>query len=247
MAMIKKTNEINILREGGQILAQAVAHVIHHIVPGITTDELDQLFTEYVRGHNAEPSFLGFHGYPKSICTSINDEVVHAIPGNRKLISGDILGIDCGVRYKEYCTDMARTVAIGTVSAEAKDLMRVTKKALQLGIDQAIPGHTIGDIGAAIQRYVERHGYSVVRVLVGHGVGADVHEEPQIPNFGKAGSGRKLEKGMVLALEPMVNVGESDVVFDQNGWTVRTADGTLSAHFEETIVITEGAPELLTR
>lgn len=246
MGVIKTKKEIEALTESGNILARAMEQVLSRVTPGVTTDELDQLFTTIIKGLGAEPSFFGYQGYPKSICTSVNDEVVHAIPGKRKLKQGDIIGVDCGVRYKGYCTDMARTVAVGTISDEATRLIDVTRESLRLGIEQLHPGHTIGDIGAAIQKYVEKHHYSVVRVLVGHGVGEDVHEEPQVPNYGRAGTGLQLEVGMVLALEPMVNIGEPEVVFEEDGWTVRTADGTLSAHFEDTILITDAGPKLLT-
>lgn len=246
MAIIKAEHEIQALRDSGVILGKAMKHVLSHVQPGITTEELDELFVNIVQGLGAEPSFLGYQGYPKSICTSVNNQVVHAIPGKRQLQEGDIIGVDCGVRYNGYCTDMARTVAVGKITIDAEQLIDVAAESLRLGIAQLQPGNFIGDIGAAIQTYVESHGYSVVRVLVGHGVGEEVHEDPQVPNYGKSGTGMQLQPGMVLAVEPMVNMGAAEVVFEDDGWTVSTADGTLSAHSEDTILITENGPEVLT-
>lgn len=248
MAIIKTKAEIAALREGGHILAEAMRMLCDAARPGVTTNELDRMFSEFITSRGATASFLGYHGYPKSICASINDEVVHGIPSDRALKEGDIIGIDIGIRYKKFCTDMARTVAVGKISTQAQQLIDVTRNAL----DEAIPvlraGNTIGDIGATVQGVAEAEGFSIVRVLVGHGVGESVHEEPQVPNYGKRGKGRILEVGMVLAVEPMVNIGGPKVEFDEDdGWTVRTADGSLSAHFEDTIAILEDGPEVLTR
>ncbi|MFC1598279.1 type I methionyl aminopeptidase [Patescibacteria group bacterium] len=247
MSLIKTAEEIALMREGGKLLAQAIAVVVEQVRPGVSTDELDQVFTETLRGLGAEPSFLGYKDYPKSLCTSLGDEVVHGIPGERVLRDGDIIGVDGGARYKGFCTDMARTIAVGEPSEEVAQLLKVTEEALDIGIGQMVPGNTLGDIGAAIQEHAETNGYSVVRALVGHGIGEGVHEEPAVPNFGKPGQDDKLEPGMVLCLEPMINIGKHDVVMEDDGWTVRTKDGTLSAHFEDTIVVTEGKPEILTR
>lgn len=248
MGIIKTAEQIDAARESGRILATAVYATLEQVKPGVTTDELDAFFAGVIKEHNAEASFLGYKGYPKSICTSVNDEVVHAIPGPRVLEEGDIIGVDCGVRYKGMCTDMARTVAVGQVSEQLTQLMSVTQKALASGIEQLQPGNTLGDVGAAIEKHANDAGYGIVRVLVGHGVGEDVHEEPQVPNYGNAGSGRKIEPGMILAVEPMFNLGTEEVEFDdEDGWTVRTADGKLSAHFEDTIAILESGPEVLTR
>lgn len=248
MAIIKTTRQIADLREGGHILARAMDVVLARVVPGVTTNELDAAFVEYVRSQNAEPSFLGYHGYPKSICASINNEVVHGIPSDRVLREGDIIGVDIGIRYKGLCTDMARTVGVGSISTEAQRLIDVTRESLERAIPLLRSGNTIGDIGYTVQSYVEDHGYSIVRVLVGHGVGEGVHEEPQVPNYGKKGKGLRIETGMVLAIEPMVNVGTARVDFDEDdGWTVRTHDGELSAHFEDTIAVLADGPEVLTR
>jgi methionyl aminopeptidase len=248
MGIIKSKDQIQAARESGKILATAVFATLEQVKPGITTDELDAFFAECIAQHGAEASFLGYNGYPKSICTSVNDEVVHAIPGSRVLQEGDIIGVDCGVRYKGMCTDMARTVAVGSVSDELTSLMNVTEQALRSGIQQLHPGNRIGDVGAAVERHAHDPGYGIVRVLVGHGVGEDVHEEPQVPNYGKAGSGRVIEEGMILAVEPMFNLGTEEVDFDEeDGWTVRTADGSMSAHFEDTIAVTKNGPEVLTR
>lgn len=248
MGVIKTPKEVQALREGGVILAEAVEETLAAVRPGITTDELNRVFVAALTRHGgAEPSFLGYKGYTKSICTSVNNEVVHGIPGSRVLQEGDIIGVDCGVRYKGFCTDMARTVGVGAISEKAQQLIDVTRQSLEHALAVMKPGNTIGDIGAAVQHTVEKAGYSVVRALVGHGVGESVHEEPQVPNYGRAGSGLQLEAGMVLAVEPMVNEGHYDVVFENDGWTVSTNDGTLSAHFEDTIAIGAEGPEVLTR
>lgn len=247
MAMIKTDAEIQIMKEGGAILAAGMKALLLQVVPGITTDELDQLFVKTIREAGAESSFFGYRGYPKSICTSVNDEVVHAIPGKRVLNEGEIISLDCGVRYKGYCTDMARTIGVGSIDPEAQRLIDVTRAALERAVEVMRPGNRIGDIGHAVQTVVEAHGYNVVRVLVGHGVGIDVHEQPAVPNYGTRGTGMRLAPGMMLAVEPMVNRGTSEVVFDEHdGWTVRTADGALTAHFEDTILITDARPIVLT-
>ncbi len=236
------------MREGGALLAEALYALIAITRPGMTTNELDTFFADYIHRRGAKASFLGYHGYPKSICTSINNEVVHAIPSDRVLQEGDIIGLDCGVRYHGLCTDMARTIGIGKITPEAQRLIDATDESLQRAIPLIRVGNHIGDIGHAIQSFVEPLGYSVVRVLVGHGVGESVHEDPQVPNYGKKGTGVRLEAGMVLAVEPMVNCGGPEVEFDeQDGWTVRTADGSLSAHVEDTIAITTDGPVVLTR
>jgi methionyl aminopeptidase len=248
MGIIKTAAEIQCMREGGAILADALYMLVEKAKPGMTTNELDRLFLDYITQRGATPSFTGYSGYPKAICTSVNDEVVHALPSDRVLQDGDIIGLDCGVRYKGYCTDMARTIAIGTIPKETQQLIDVAAESLQRAIPMLRAGNRIGDIGHAVQSYVEPFGYGIVRVLVGHGVGAKVHEDPQVPNYGKAGTGKVLEVGMVLAVEPMVNMGTEDVEFDEeDGWTVRTADGSLSAHFEDTIAITADGPVVLTQ
>jgi methionyl aminopeptidase len=247
MGLIKTPGEITCMREGGAILADALFQLIDAAKPGITTNDLDLLFAEYIAQRGATASFLDYHGYPKSICTSVNDEVVHAIPSDRVLEEGDIIGIDCGVRYNGYCTDMARTIGIGRITAEAQQLIDVTRASLEKAIPVLRAGNQIGDIGHTIQSYVQPYGYGIVRVLVGHGVGESVHEDPQVPNYGRAHTGLQLKVGMVLAVEPMLNLGGAEVEFDeQDGWTVRTADGSLSAHSEDTIAITADGPVVLT-
>lgn len=247
MGVIKTAKEIQCMRESGAILADALYMLIDVAKPGMTTNDLDKLFADYIQSRGATASFLGYSGYPKSICTSVNDEVVHAIPSDRVLKEGDIIGLDCGVRFKGYCTDMARTIGIGKISAENQQLIDVTRESLAAAIPLLRAGNRIGDIGHAVESVVKPHHYGIVRVLVGHGVGTHVHEDPQVPNYGKAGTGQKLEVGMVLCVEPMVNIGDDEVEFDEeDGWTVRTLDGSMSAHFEDTIAITADGPEVLT-
>lgn len=247
MSIVKRPADIAALRQSGTLLAKIMRVLLAHVKSGITTQALDDLFRAEVGRVGGESAFLGYRGYKKAICTSVNDEVVHTLPSARVLRSGDVLSIDCGLRFQGWCTDITRTVGVGTMAPKAQRLIMVTQQALAIGTAQAVAGHTTGDIGAAIQQYVEQAGFSVVRKLVGHGIGREVHEEPALPNFGQAGAGVKLKLGMVLALEPMVNLGDSDVIFDRDGWTVRTADGTLSAHFEDTILVTGGQPEVLTK
>ncbi|NLY29920.1 MAG: type I methionyl aminopeptidase, partial [Firmicutes bacterium] len=215
--------------------------------PGITTASLDALAEEFIRDHNAIPAFKGYNGYPASICVSVNEEVVHGIPGARVLKGGDIVSIDIGVVVDGFYGDMARTYPVGEISEEAKRLISVTETALKKGIAAAVVGNRISDIGHAVQSCVEAHGMSVVRDFVGHGIGRNMHEEPQIPNFGRPGYGPRLKPGMVLAIEPMVNVGGWEVVVLSDNWTVVTADRSLSAHFEDTVAVTEGGPLVLTQ
>lgn len=245
--LIKTEQQIAIMAEGGALLAQILFGILKKMEVGMNTAEIDTMFHHALRGTEAEPVFLGYRGFPKTICTSLNDEVVHGIPHAARLLhEGDIIGIDCGLKYRGWCLDMSRTVGVGKIAAPARRLCSVTRNALAAGIGAATPGNTIGDIGAYIQDVVERAGYSVVRALVGHGIGRTLHEEPAVPNYGKSGKGLRLETGMVLAIEPMVNMGTHHVVVDADGWTVRTADGTLSAHMEDTIAITDQGPRVLT-
>lgn len=247
MALIKTLDQIQSGRKSGALLAEAMDVLCAAVKPGMTTNDLDALFVDFLKQRGATPTFLGYKGYPKTICASVNNQVVHAIPSNRVLEDGDIIGIDCGLKYEGFITDMARTVAVGSISEEAQRLIEVTRVALQKGIEQLYPGNMIGDIGAAIQTSVESHGFGVVRSLVGHGVGDEVHEEPNVPNYGIAGTGMILEPGMVLALEPMVTLGHHDVEMERDGWTIVTADGTLSAHFEDTIAVVADGHEVLTK
>ena len=207
------------------------------VEPGITTAELDRLAEEQIRRRGARPAFLGYRGYPKTLCTSINDEVVHGIPGKRALKEGDILGIDCGAIVEGYYGDAARTVAVGRIDPERAKLLRITREALEAGIAAARPGGRVSDIGAAVEAVAILHGYGVVRDFVGHGVGTALHEEPQIPNYGPPGRGAALKAGMVIAIEPMFNLGRAEVSVDKDGWTVRTRDGSASAHFEYTVAL----------
>jgi methionyl aminopeptidase len=246
MIIIKSAKEIELMRIAGRIVAETHEKLKEVIKPGITTKELDIIAEEYIRKSGALPAFKGYYGFPASICTSVNEQVVHGIPGHVVLKDGDIVGIDIGAIYEGYVGDAARTHGIGTISSEAERLIKVTQESFFAGIEYAREGNRLSDISHAIQQYVEAHGYSVVRDLVGHGIGKSMHEDPQIPNYGLAGRGPRLAAGMALAIEPMVNQGKYAVKTLSDGWTVLTADGSLSAHYENTIVITKQAPELLT-
>jgi methionyl aminopeptidase len=244
---IKSENEIELMRESGRILAKVLDELQDMVRAGITTLDIDKKCAELIRKYNCTASFLNYNGYPASICISVNDEVVHGIPNkNRILKDGDIVSLDCGVIYQGFHSDAARTVPVGQISKEAQRLIDVTKQSFYEGIKFAKAGHHLHEISEAIQTYVEAHGYSVVRDLVGHGIGRALHEDPQIPNFSQKRRGPKLEAGMTLAIEPMVNAGRYDVYWEDDDWTVVTADGSLSAHYENTILITDGEPELLT-
>jgi len=234
------------MREAGNILATVHDELVKLIEPGISSYELDRHAYELIKGFGCIPSFLNYEGYPASLCVSINDEVVHGIPSKkRKLHDGDIVSLDCGVIYKGYHSDSARTYAVGNISEEAQMLIDVTKESFFEGIKYAKPGNHLYDISKAIQKYVEDRGFTVVRELVGHGIGTHLHEDPQIPNFKQIGRGIRLKPGMTLAIEPMINAGEKDVWFLDDDWTVVTRDGKYSAHYENTVLITEGEPELL--
>lgn len=244
---IKSEKEIELMRESGKILARVLEDLQGMVKAGISTYDIDKKCAELIKRYDCIPSFLNYNGYPASICISVNDEVVHGIPNkNRILKDGDIVSLDCGVIYQGFHSDAARTVAVGEISKEAKRLIEVTKQSFYEGIKFAKVGHHLHEISEAIQTYVEDHGYSVVRDLVGHGIGRALHEEPQIPNFRQKRRGPRLEAGMTLAIEPMVNEGRYDVYWEDDDWTVVTADGSLSAHYENTILITDGEPELLT-
>lgn len=243
---IKSDSEINLMREAAEILIEAHELVASHIKIGITTKELDQIAEKFIKGKNAIPSFLNYHGYPASACISINEEVVHGIPGNRKLQDGDIVSVDLGVYYKGYHSDAARTYAVGEVSADKLKLIKVTEESFFEGLKYAKPGYHLNDISSAIGSYAEKHGYGVVRDLVGHGIGKQLHEEPQVPNYNTPRRGPKLQKGMVLAIEPMINMGTWQVRVLDDDWTFVTRDGSPSAHYENTVVITDDIPEILT-
>ncbi|MDO8524965.1 MAG: type I methionyl aminopeptidase [Candidatus Omnitrophota bacterium] len=247
MIVLRSKDEIAQIRMAGSILAHALAKIRKNAGAGIQTKELDAMAREDIIKHNGYPAFKGYKGYPGNICASLNETVVHGIPSDRRLRDGDILSIDIGVRFREYYADGAITFGIGEIGGTASSLIEVTRRALSIGIENARPGQRLTDISHAIQQFVEANGFSVVRALVGHGIGADIHEEPEIPNFGKPGMGPILEPGMVLAIEPMVNAGTFEVETLDDGWSIVTKDRKLSAHFEHTIVITEDGSEILTK
>jgi methionyl aminopeptidase len=247
MIILKQPEEIEKLRDSNGIVAEILKELRLRVKPGITTGELDRLAEEMSRKKGAVPAFKGYKGFPFSLCTSVNSEVVHGMPSDRVLVEGDIVSLDFGVFYRGYYGDAAITVPVGRVSEKAARLLRVTEGGLYDGIEQARAGNRLGDISAAVQRHVEAAGYSVVRDFVGHGIGRNLHEEPQIPNYGVKGRGIELKPGMVLAIEPMVNEGTYKVRVLQDGWTVTTEDGQLSAHFEHSVVIMENGPDILSR
>ncbi len=247
MVIRKSDRELALMRAAGRIVAITLAHLKERIKPGITTAEMDALAYEIVTKHGATPSFLGYRGFPASLCISINEELVHGLPGPRVLEEGDIVSVDFGAIYQGYHGDAAVTVAVGKISQETQRLVETTRGALEAAIAQARKGHYLGDISWAIQSYAESRGFSVVRQYVGHGIGRDMHEDPQIPNYGQPGRGILLKPGMTFALEPMVNIGSYLTRVLDDNWTVVTEDGELSAHFEHTIAITSGEPEILTR
>ena len=246
MITLKSEKEIALMRRAGKITAAARALARDMVKPGVTTQQIDKAVFEFIKSQGAVPSFLNYHGYPGSACISVNDEVIHGIPGKRVLKEGDIVSVDVGAYIGGFHGDCAGTYPCGQVSDEAMDLIRVTQQSFFDGIRYAREGHRLGDISAAIQSYVESHGYSIVREYVGHGIGRTLHEAPEVPNFGTAGRGTRLLRGMTLAVEPMVNAGGAAILNMADGWTVKTADGKLSAHYENTILITDGEPELLT-
>ena len=249
MIQLKSAREIEVMAQGGKILGATVQHLRSVVKPGMSTGELDAIAEEFIRSHDgAIPAFKGLYGFPGSICVSVNNEIVHGIPSKKRVLKdGDVLSIDAGVGYKGYFTDSATTVAIGNISAEAQRLLDVTAASLEAGIAAATVGNHIGDIGAAVQAVVEGAGFSVVRDLVGHGIGVEFHEEPQVPNYGKPKRREKLVPGLTLAIEPMVNIGGPATRTLSDRWTIVTLDGSLSAHFEHTVAITEAGPQVLTR
>jgi len=252
MIYLKTAQEIDAIRLSCRIVAEVLALVGTQVKPGISTIELDRMAEEYIRSRGAKPAFKGYgHSkdnlFPATLCTSIDAVVVHGIPGERILKEGEIIGIDVGVNHKGFFGDAARSFCVGKVSAAKERLLQVTEESLYKGIEQAVVGNTVHDISAAIQKHVETHGFSVVRDLTGHGVGKELHEEPAVPNFGKAGTGERLEAGMTLAIEPMVNAGTWKVRIASDGWTVMTDDGKPSAHFEHTVAIRDAAAEILTQ
>ncbi|RMF97641.1 MAG: type I methionyl aminopeptidase [Candidatus Schekmanbacteria bacterium] len=247
MIVLKTDDELKILEKVNGIVAKILRELEKKIVPGITTRELDKFAEEMIRDEDCIPAFKGYRGYPATLCVSVNEEIVHGIPSDKRLKEGDIVSIDIGAKYKGFYGDAAATFPVGDVSERAMRLIEATKGALEAGIAKAQEGNRLGDVSSAIQNYAESRGFSVVRYFVGHGIGRELHEEPQIPNFGEAGKGVRLKNGMVLAIEPMVNEGSYDVKILNDGWTAVTKDGKLSAHFEHTIAISNGRAKILTK
>lgn len=246
MIYYKTEEEIDIIKEGADILGRAHGLIAQAIKPGIKTIALDKIAFDFITESGGKPSFKGYSGFPSTLCISVNDQVVHGFPSNYELKEGDIISVDCGVFWKGFHSDSAYTYPVGKVSDEVSNLLKATKQSLYLGIENAVEGNRIGDISFAIQSYVEGFGYGVVRELVGHGVGKQLHEKPEVPNYGKRGSGPKLVSGMVIAIEPMINLGKKNIVQEDDGWTIRTADRKPSAHFEHTVLIRKEKAEILT-
>ncbi|MDR3236677.1 MAG: type I methionyl aminopeptidase [Prevotellaceae bacterium] len=245
MITLRTDEEIEILRENALLVSKTLAEVGKRIQPGVSTLELDKLAETFIRDHGAAPGFLGYNGFPNTLCLSVNDVVVHGIPSAYRLKEGDVISVDCGTRYKGYYGDSAYTFAVGEINEDAKHLLKATKESLFKGIAQAIDGNRVGDISFAIQNHVEPFGYSVVREMVGHGLGSRMHEKPDVPNFGHRGHGKRLQNGMVICIEPMINAGTKDVFMDEDGWTLHTRDGKKSAHYELTVCVRKGHPDVL--
>lgn len=246
MIHYKSKAEIELMRQSALLVSETIAVVAARIKPGVTTMQLDKIAEEFIKDNKATASFKGYNGFPFACCISVNDAVVHGFPTNDELVSGDIVSVDVGVFKNGFHGDSAYTFAVGEISEDVKKLLRVTKESLYLGIEKAIAGNRVGDIAFAIQEHTEKkHGYGVVRDLVGHGLGRHLHEEPQVPNFGKRGTGAKLREGLVIAIEPMINMGTKDVFHDKDGWTIRTADGKPAAHFEHDICVQKGKADIL--
>ena len=241
----KSVEEIELIRESSLLVSKTLGEIAKIIAPGVKTIELNKLAETYIRDNGGVPAFLNYHGFPYSLCISMNDQVVHGFPGQQVLVDGDLVSVDCGVELNKYIGDSAYTFAVGEVSDTVKTLMRVTMECLDLGVEKAVTGMRIGDIGYAVQEHAEKQGFGVVKELVGHGVGLQLHEKPEVPNYGKRGSGVKLEEGMVIAIEPMINAGKARVKFWDDGWTVSTIYGKPSAHYEHTVAIKKGKPEIL--
>lgn len=251
MIFLKTDEEIELMRVSNRLVGMTLGELAKHIKPGVTTKQLDKIAEEFIRSHGAVPTFLGYKGapgaidFPGSICASVNEHVVHGIPSDYELKEGDIISVDCGTFKDGFCGDSAYTFGVGEISGDAKHLLDVTKSSLYKGIENAVAGNRIGDIGDAVQSYCEKRRCSVVRELVGHGIGRKMHESPEVPNYGRRGTGVLLKKGMCIAIEPMINLGSKNVVFESDGWTVRTKDRKLSAHFEHTVAIREGKADIL--
>jgi len=246
MIYLKTDEELELMREANQLVAKTQAEVAKYIIPGVSTLQLDKIAEEFIRDNGAEPAFLGYGGFPNSLCTSVNENVVHGIPSAKVILrEGDIVSIDCGTVLNGFVGDSAYTFCVGEVSSDVKQLLKTTREALYVGIEQAVEGARVGDISYAIQSYCESRGYSVVRELVGHGIGKKMHEAPEVPNYGRKGTGPLLRNGMCICIEPMINMGVRNVVFEKDGWTVRTRDRKCSAHFEHCIAIHREGPRIL--
>jgi methionyl aminopeptidase len=246
MIFLKTDEEIELLRISNQIVARTLAELAKVIAPGVSTATLDKIAEEFIRDHGAVPGFLGYGGFPKSICTSVNEQVVHGIPSEEVILrEGDVISVDCGAYINGFHGDSAYTFEVGEVAPEVKKLLQVTKESLFLGIEQAVEGKRLGDIGNAIQSHCETHGYSVVREMIGHGVGRNLHESPEVPNYGRRGNGTMLKSGMTIAIEPMINLGKRQLVFEKDGWTTRTIDRQPSAHFEHSVAVRKGKADIL--
>lgn len=245
MIKLKTKKEIELMRESAQLVSKTLGMLAAEIRPGITTLYLDNLAETYIRDHQALPGFLGLYDFPNSLCISLNEQVVHGIPNKKSLLEGDIISVDCGVLKNGYYGDHAYTFPVGEISEEVKQLLMITKESLYLGIEQMQAGKRIGDVSFAIQRYTEKHGYGVVRELVGHGLGQEMHESPEVPNYGKRGRGTVIKNGLVVAIEPMINLGTRKVKQLSDGWTIVTADGKPSAHFEHNVAVVDGKPDIL--
>jgi len=246
MIVIKTADEIELMRESNQLVSKTLAELAKHIKPGVSTESLDQVAEAFIRDHGAVPGFLGYQGYPKTLCTSVNSEVVHGIPSEKVILQdGDLISVDCGVVMDGFYGDTAFSFEVGTVSPEVRRLLSTTRESLYKGIEAAVEGKRVGDIGHAVQEHAEGSGYSVVREMVGHGLGRNMHEAPEVPNYGRRGSGPKLKKGMVICIEPMINMGRRQIHQEPDGWTIRAADHMPSAHFELAVAIDKGEADIL--
>ncbi|TAJ13373.1 type I methionyl aminopeptidase [Marinilabiliaceae bacterium JC017] len=245
MIYLKTDEEIELMRESNLLVAKTLGELARHITPGISTLELDKIAESFIRDHKGIPGFLNYQGFPNTLCTSVNEQVVHGIPNKNPLKEGDVVSVDCGALLNGFYGDSAYTFCVGDVSADVKELLNATKESLYKGIEQAVDGSRLGNIGYAIQEYTESRGYSVVREMVGHGIGKQLHESPEVPNYGRRGNGMKLKDGMVIAIEPMINLGKRNIVQERDGWTIRTTDKKVSAHFEHTVAIRKEKADIL--
>ncbi len=246
MILLKTAEEIELIRASNMLVSETLAEVGKHVAPGVSTEKLDQIAETFIRDHGAVPGFLGYQGYPKTLCTSVNSQVVHGIPSEKViLLEGDVVSVDCGVIMKEFYGDSAFSFQVGEVSEEVKKLLTTTRESLQKGIEQAVEGKRVGDIGHAVQQHAENQGYSVVREMVGHGLGRHLHEAPEVPNYGRRGTGPKLKVGMVICIEPMINMGRRQITQEADGWTISAADKLPSAHFEWAVAVGKGEADVL--